>query len=602
MRTQQSLSRWRDAAQVTLAATAAALLAAGCATGGGGGMQSAASTGQGVGGMSGDRIVNAVEKEPGNWLSYHGDYKAWHYSPLDQITTANVGNLKEAWSHVASRADRGLQGFPLAIDGVLYYSSPYNQVYALDGATGQIIWTYKHKLNEDLVARQTHSPYNRGIAAGFGNIYMGTLDGKLAAIDAKTGTLNWETKLVDSEKLTFGFTGAPLLVKDKVIIGAQGGEWPYRGPIFGVDARTGEELWYFFTSGGNEGTKSDARHTWGGDSYKVGGGGGWMAGSYDPETDTVWWATGNPAPLYDWAGDNWQTEGPRPGTNLYTPAVIMLDPDTGELKAYVQVLPHDAWDFDPASGELMMIERGGKKYVVHPSKNGFVYVFDRSTGRPVSVYRGVDAINFVKDITPDGTLVGRRDMSEGKHKDLCPAIAGGYSWNAGSYSPKTDLLYKVGFEWCMDLEIVRTEPITEPVVQLNIGANFTFNKTLPDGRPAHGHIRARDPITGKVKFEIYYDVPPHAGLLTTGGNVLFVPEADGMLVAYDARNGKKLWSHNLGTGPNGGIISYMAKGKQYVAVMTGWGSLVGDGYGDLWGEPWRSMPKDAGVLKVYALD
>ena len=549
--------------------------------------------------VDGQRLLNS-DGEPGNWMSYHGGYKSFHYSALQQINTANVGRLQEAWSHVASRANRGLQGFPLAIDGVLYYASPYNQVYALAGASGKPLWTYKQKLNEDLVARQTHSPYNRGIAAGYGNIYMGTLDGKLVAIDAATGKLNWETKLVDSEKLTVGFTGAPLLVKDTVIIGSQGGEWPYRGPIFGVDAKTGQKKWQFFTVGGNEGTPSDRRDTWGGDSWKTGGGGGWMAGSYDPETNTVWWATGNPAPLYDWAGSEWKTKGPRPGDNLYTSSVLQLDPDTGALKSYHQVLPHDAWDYDPASGELMMIDQGGKKYVVHPSKAGFVFVFDRGTGKPVNVYKGVDNINFVKDIKPDGTLVGRRDLAEGSHKNLCPAIAGGYSWNAGSYSPLTKLMYKVGYEWCIDLDVVKTEPITEPVVQLNIGANFKF--VAPEGDKLRGHIRARDPVSGKVKFEIAYPgAIPHAGLLTTGGNLLFVPEAEGTLVAYDSSNGKKLWSHNLGQGPNGGTITYTAKGKQYVAVMTGWGSLVGDGYGDLWGEPWKSMPKDSGVLKVFAL-
>src|SRR3954466_774089 len=198
-----------------------------------------------------ERLLNA-DGEPGNWMMYHGTFKSWHYSALEQINTANVQRLQEAWSHVASRANRGLQSFPLAIDGVIYYSSPYNQIYALDGATGQLLWAYKQKLNEDLVAKQTHSPYNRGIAAGYGNIFIGTLDGKLAAIDMKTGKLNWETKLIDSEKLTVGFTGAPLLVKDKVIIGSQGGEWPYRGPIFAVDATNGQEAWHFFTAGGNE--------------------------------------------------------------------------------------------------------------------------------------------------------------------------------------------------------------------------------------------------------------------------------------------------------------------------------------------------------------
>lgn len=531
-------------------------------------------------------------------MTYHGTYKSWHYSPLDQINTRNVTRLTEAWSHVASRANRGLQGFPLAIDGILYYSSPYDQIYALDGATGQILWTYKQKLDEDLVARQTHSPYNRGIAAGYGNIYIGTLDGKLAAIDMKTGKLNWETKLVDSEKLTVGFTGAPLLVKDKVIIGSQGGEWPYKGPIFGVDAKSGRKVWEFDTAGGNEGN-GDARNTWGNDSWRVGGGGGWMAGAYDPEPNTVWWGTANPDPLYDWAGDKWQTEGPRPGINLYTTSVLLLDPDTGKLKAYHQEIPHDAWDFDSAIGEFVFVEQGGKKYVVHPNKGGFIFVYDRN-GKVQNVYKGVDNINFVKDIDPrTGELLGRRDLTGGKHTNLCPAIAGGYSWPSGTYDPKTGLFYRVGFEWCEDLDVVKTEPITEPVVQLNIGAEFTMHG--PGSEPPHGHIRARDPITGKVKFEIPFKAPPHASLLSTGGGLLFVPEADGMLDAYDVATGKKLWSHNDGQGHDGGIISYEAKGKQYVAVMTGWGSLVGDGYGDLWGAPWTNMPKDSGVLKVFAL-
>jgi PQQ-dependent dehydrogenase (methanol/ethanol family) len=551
--------------------------------------------------VDGDRLLNAdKDLEKGNWITYHGSYKSWHYSPLSQINAGNVGKLTEAWSHVASRANRGLQGFPLAIDGVLYYSSPYNQVYALDGATGKVLWTYKQKLNEDLVARQTHSPYNRGLAAGYGNIFIGTLDGKLAAIDMKTGKLSWETKLIDSEKLTVGFTGAPLLVKDKVIIGSQGGEWPYRGPIFGVNAKTGAKVWEFFTVGGNDGTPSDRRDTWGNDSWKVGGGGGWMAGAYDPETNSVWWGTANPAPLYDWSGDKWMTEGARPGLNLYITSVILLDPDNGNLKGYHQELPHDAWDFDSSMGEFVFLESGGKKYVVHPNKGGFIFVYDRA-GKPVNVYKAVDNINFVKDIKPNGELVGRRDLTEGKHTNLCPAIAGGLSWNAGTYNPKTGLFYRVGYEWCIDLTVTKTEPITEPVVQLNIGADFTFVPAQGE-KSMHGHIRARDPITGKVKFEIAYPgATPHASLLSTGGNVLFVPEADGTLAAYDAANGKKLWTHNDGQGHNGGIITYMAGGKQYVAVMTGWGSLVGDGYGDWFGEPWKSMPKDSGVLKVFAL-
>ena len=214
------------------------------------------------------------------------------------------------------RSVRGLQSMPLAVDGIVYYSGAYNQVFALDGATGELLWYYQQKLNEDLVSKQTHSPYNRGLAVGLGHVYMGTLDGKLVALDRKTGELVWETKLLDSERLTVGFTGAPLFVKDKVIIGAQGGEWPYRGPIFAVDAKTGHEVWKFYTVGGNDATHSDARNTWGNESWKTGGGGGWMPGNYDPETNTVWWGTGNPAPLYDWSGPDFMTNGARPGHEL----------------------------------------------------------------------------------------------------------------------------------------------------------------------------------------------------------------------------------------------------------------------------------------------
>jgi len=544
--------------------------------------------------------IRSADKYPGDWLTYHGTYQGWHYSPLDQINTKNVGKLVVAWTHAMPRSMRGLQSMPLAAEGVLYYSGSYNQVYALDGASGEVIWYYQHKLNEDLVAKQTHSPYNRGIAIGNGHVYMGTLDGKLAAIDIKTGKLAWETKLLDSERLTVGFTGAPLFVKDKVIIGSQGGEWPYRGPIFGVDSRTGQEVWKFYTVGGNDGTKSDVRNTWGNDSWKTGGGGGWMAGGYDPETNTVWWGTGNPAPLYDWSGQDWMAGGARPGTNLYTTSVIGLDPDTGDLKAFHQELPHDAWDYDSAVGEFVMLERGGKKYIVHPNKSGFVFVYDRK-GKVHNVWRLVKNINFVKDIDPKtGELIGRRDFSEGEHKGLCPFIAGGISWNSGTYNPKTGLYYKVGNEWCMDLNVKKTTPILEPMAQLNIGADFHLVNP-PDGK-VRGHVSANDPLTGAKKWEVEFPEPPLASLLSTAGNLLFVPDPRGWLRVFDATTGKELWKHNDGQGHNGGIISYKAKdGRQYVAVTTGWGGLAGDDYAAFFGKPYNTFPKDSGILLVFRL-
>jgi alcohol dehydrogenase (cytochrome c) len=541
--------------------------------------------------------LQSAEQNPADWLTYHGGYKSYHYSALDQINAGNVKNLKVAWIHLPGRSTRGLQAMPLAADGVLYYSGSYSRVFALDGATGKLIWSFFPELNEDLVSMQTHSPYNRGVALGHGKVYVGTVDGHLIALDMKTGKKAWDTKLVNSEKLTVGFTGAPLVVKDTIIIGSQGGEWTSRGPLFGVDANTGQKKWEFFTVAGTD----EAKQTWGGDSWRTGGGGAWMPGTYDAETNTIWWGTANPAPLYDWAGGDWQKSGPRPGTNLYTSSVIALDPDTGKLKFYHQELPHDAWDFDSAVGEFVLIDRDGKKLAVHPNKGGFIFVYDRSNGKVENVWRLTKNINFVKDIDPKtGELIGRRDLSLGVVKPpLCPAIAGGISWNAGAYSPKTGLYYKISQEWCMEMEVVKTTPIVEPMAQLNIGANFNFVPP-PDG-PAVGRLDARDPVTGAKKWEVTFPEPPLASVLATGGNLVFVPDARGALHAYNAENGQELWSQYNGVGHNGGIITYSAGGKQYIAVPAGWGSMVADAYADLYGEPYKSMPKDAGALVVFSL-
>ncbi len=538
-----------------------------------------------------ERIRNA-DQMPGDWATYHGSYRGWHYSALDQIDVKNVDKLRVAWTHAMPRSIRGLQTMPLAADGILYYSGSYNQVVALDGTTGEVLWYHKQKLDENLVAGQVHAPFNRGIALGLGSVYMGTLDGKLVALDMKSGKLKWETKLIDSERVGTGFTGAPLFVKDKVIIGSHADGLAYRGPIFGVDAATGKEVWKFYTAGGNDGTKSDARNTWGNDSWKSGGGGGWMPGGYDPQTNLVWWGTGSPTPLYDSTAQDWMTSGARPGTNLYTSSVLALDADSGELKAYHQQLPHDAWGFDSAGGEFLMLERAGKQYVVHPNRSGFVFVYDRA-GKLQNVWRLIKHVNFVQDIKPDGTLVGRREPAEGVQKGICPASAGGTGWSAGSFNPKTGLYYKVGNEWCMDLDPRKAGPGT---------GSGGITVVPPPGEKVSAHVSARDPLTGAKKWEISLSEPPMASLLSTAGNLLFVPDARGILRAYDAGSGRELWRHNNGQGHAGGIISYAGKdGKQYVAVATGWDKVAGMHYESLFGSPFGSLPNDSGVLTVFSL-
>lgn len=532
-----------------------------------------------------------------DWLSYHGTYNDYDFSSLDQINTNNVKDLQVAWMHFPGRSTRGVESMPLAKDGVVYYSGSYSRVFALDGATGKVLWTYFPQLDDQLVARQTHSPYNRGMAMGDDKLYIGTVDGRLIALDMKTGKPAWDTKLIDSQKLTVGFTGAPLFARGTVVIGAQGGEWPYRGPIFGVDAASGQKKWEFFTSGGTP----EAMKTWGNDTWRIGGGGGWMPGTYDQQSNTVWWGVANPDPLYDWAGSDWKNTGARPGDNLYTSSVIALDLDSGKLKFYHQELPHDNWDFDSAIGEFLKIDRDGKQLMVHPNKSGFIFVYDRADAKVENVWPIMKNYNFVKGIDPHtGDLIGRRDSSVGPQSEpLCPAIAGGVSWNSGAYSPKTGLWYKVGNEWCITLDVKKTTPVTEPEVQLNMGADFKL-VAPPDG-PMRGHLDARDPLTGQTKWSVEFKAPPTASLLATAGNLVFLPGPDGITHAYDAETGKELWSHNDGIGHVGGIISYSAGGKQYIALAAGWGSLVSEGYGALFGEPWKSMPLDAGALIVYAL-
>ncbi|HEU0215724.1 MAG TPA: PQQ-binding-like beta-propeller repeat protein, partial [Stellaceae bacterium] len=263
--------------------------------------------------------------------------------------------------------------------------------------------------------------------------------------------------------------------------------------------------------------------------------------------------------------------------------------------------PHDAWDFDSAVGEFVMLDRGAKQYVVHPNKSGFVFVYNRADAKVENVWPLVKNINFVKTIDPKtGELIGRRDFSAGKVAEpLCPFIGGGVSWNSGSYNPATGLYYKIGQEWCMTLEVVKTTPVTEPAAQLNLGAIFKMARP-PDGE-IYGHLDARDPITGAKKWEVRYPEPPLGSVLSTAGNLVFVPDSRGTLHAYNATTGAELWNHSDGLGHQGGIISYTADGKQYVAVVAGFGGMLSDEYAPNFGEPYKSMPRDDGVLVVYSL-
>ena len=555
-----------------------------------------------------DRLLNA-DKDPNNWVMYHGNFTGWHFSGLDQINTSNVSNLKVAWQHTPTASKRGIQSFPLAVDGVVYYTSTSGEVWALNGATGAPVWHYKAKIDQERAEGTFFNPYNRGVAIANGKVFLATTDGRMIALDKDSGKVVWDNEIMSVAKGNKGFTGAPLVVKDKVLIGANGGELSgCCGPIFAVDQNTGEVAWQFDSIGGDQ----RSRDSWGNDSWKIGGSGGWMTGTYDAKNNTVWWGTANPAPDYDYSGDNWKTSGPRPGLNLYSSSVVVLNADTGELSGYFQEMPHDSWDFDSAVGEFLMMEKGGKRYMVHPNKGGIIFVYDPDSvggGNQLKVdnaYIIGETYNYIKGVTRDGQLVGRRELPEGKNNDVCPAIDGAISWNTGAFNPNLGLHYMVTQEWCFDIEVVNPERPDDYSGQAYFGASWTAKppKQKADGTPvnaAYGTLQARDPLSGKMKWRVEFKYPVLASLLATAGNLVFVPGADGTFMAFDARNGNLLWQHNNGLGHHGGTISYMVGGKQYIAVVSGWGSHVSGNYPGLFGEPFTSMPTEGGNLIVYSL-
>ncbi len=555
-----------------------------------------------------DRLLNA-QNDDANWMMYHKDFTGHHHSGLKQINTRNVKNLKLAWQHNPAATKRGIQGFPLAVDGMVYYTTTSGTIWALNGATGQPVWHHAAKIDVERAEGTFYNPYNRGLAIGHGNVYMGTTDGRLIALNAKSGEVVWDNEIMTVAKGNKGFTGAPVIVKDMVILGANGGELAgCCGPIYAVDAKSGSVTWQFDTIGGDQ----RSRDSWGNDSWKIGGGGGWMTGSYDPATNTVWWGTANPAPDYDYIGGDWMNNGPRPGLNLYSSSVVVLDADSGELSAYFQEMPHDAWDFDSAVGEFLMVEKDGKRNMVHPNKGGIIFVYDADSvggGNELAVnnaYMIGETFNYIKGVTKEGRLVGRRELPEGKHMDVCPAIDGAISWNTGAYNPKRNTHFMLTQEFCFDIEVVNPERPDDFSGQAYFGASWTSKapKQKVDGTPvdaAYGTLQARDPLTGKMKWRVEYKYPVLASLLSTGGDLVFVPGADGMFDARDAKSGKLLWQSNMGTGAHGGVITYMVDGEQYVAVVTGWGSHVAGNYPGLFGAPFDTMSTDTGTLMVYSL-
>jgi alcohol dehydrogenase (cytochrome c) len=498
-------------------------------------------------------------EDPNNWPQYNRTANAWRYSPLDQINKDNVTRLSVAWIAHGDDITMGIQETPLAIDGVIYSITSGNRVAALDGKTGQEIWSYEPRLNP-LTKKILFAPYSRGVAVGHGMVFIGTVDGRGIALDQKTGKERWQVQLTDLANCHgCNFTSPPVIAGDMLTFGSTAGELATQGKIFGVEATTGRKVWEFNT------IKQDPK-SWPGESGKYGGGGAWMPGTYDAETDTVYYGTGNPGKDF--------VNAEREGDNLYTDSVLALDPKTGNLKWYRQEIKQDVWDFD-SPYEIMLFRKDGKNLIVHLNKSGFVFVMDKASGNVENIWPISDLKNFVKDIDKEtGELVGRIELPMNQETLICPSTFGARSWNSGAYNPKTGLWYNNVLDFCGYLK-----PVAQKVDPKDYGTGHTgsndFGRLVlaPDGRKP-GRLDARDPFTGERKWTSEMEVPGFASVLTTGGGLVFNGDPLGMLRAFDAETGEQLWSFNTGSGMRSGIISYAVDGEQYILVPSGWGSYA----------------------------
>lgn len=512
--------------------------------------------------VSFDRIVRA-QREPQNWLTYNGNLGSTHHSALDQINAANVGNLDLKWVSQAQSLEK-FEATPLVVDGVMYVSEPPNTVVAIDTRTGRPFWIYEHPMPETTYV--CCGNINRGVAILDSTIFVGTLDAHLVALDASTGRKKWETTVADYTQ-GYAVTVAPLVVKDKVIVGPAGGERGISGFLAAYDAQTGKEVWRFNTiphpgEPGNE--------TWPGDSWKTGGGSVWVTGSYDPEANLIYWGIGNPGP--DW------NPSVRKGANLYSDCVVALDADTGKLKWYYQFTPNDEWDFDSVQVPVLAdLSWKGKprKTMLWGNRNGFFYTLDRTGGQ---FLRGNA---FVKQTWAVGIdEYGKPIKAPGKSPslsgtDVWPGVQGGTNWYAPSFSPHTGLFYVTAWEdyhtnyftWDQEYEAGKSYTgggARGPIPSLS---RQPFIKWGPEW--GYGVVRALNPVTGEKVWDYKMRDVSDAGILTTASDLLFSGNREGYFFVLDAKTGKELWKKYLGSQVSASPITYTVDGVQYVSVAAG---------------------------------
>jgi alcohol dehydrogenase (cytochrome c) len=487
-----------------------------------------------------------------NWLSYNGDYTGRRFSSLEQINAQNVAKLGAQWVFHSSNSDM-LEVTPVVVDGMMFVTSA-NDAFALDARTGRIVWHYSRPVTEGLIddAAQHH---NRGVAIWHSRIYLETDNAHLLCLDGRSGHLLWDVPYTDGNK-NYGATSAPLVVKDKILVGTSGGDDGVRGFVAAIDARSGKIAWRFWTIPGPGETGSSS---WPGDAYLHGCGTTWMPGTFDPELNILYWGTSNPCPDFD--GD------PRPGDDLYTDCVLALDPDTGKLHWYFQFTPHDLFDYDATETPVLVdtVYHGqARKLLVEANRNGFLYVLDRTDGKFLSASHFVDKLNWATDIDAQGRPIRSDVMPTAAGTRVCPGFSGATNWYSPSYNPETGLFYFLATENC-NLYFRQPEKFAEGKTYYSTGVKRSA------GDDSQRILLAYDLEAGKFAWRTVQVGSGHsfAGTMTTKGGLVFFGDDAQSFEAVDARSGASLWHFNTGQNIHASPMAYAIDQRQYVAVAAG---------------------------------
>lgn len=531
----------------------------------------------------------AADSEPGSWMAHGRTYSEQRFSPLAGITTDNVEKLGLAWSFDLD-TQRGVEATSIVVDGVMYMTSAWSIVHALDARTGERLWTFDPGVAKAKAKHTCCDVVNRGVAVWDGQVFLGALDGRLIALDAATGAVNWEVATLDAT-LPYTITGAPRIVKDKVLIGNGGAEFGVRGYISAYDVKDGSMVWRFYTVPGNPDLPFEseamamAAKTWNGKWWELGGGGGtvWDSMAYDAELDLLYFGVGNGTP---W---NQQIRSPGGGDNLFLSSIVAVRPDTGEYVWHYQTTPGETWDYT-ATQHIILADLDGpdgkRKVLMQAPKNGFFYVIDRETGELVSAENYIN-ITWATHVDMD---TGRPvEVAAARYRDepfmVFPSYLGGHNWHPMSYSPQTGLVYIPVLDFPANYGSA-DEFVYRPGLA-NLGTDGIVGG-LPDAQAERdaigaiilGRLLAWDPVKQEEAWRVEHKGPWNGGTLSTAGNLVFQGTADGNLVAYKADDGEKLWAFPTQTGVVAPPMTFEIDGEQYVSVNVGWGGAFALVFGE----------------------